>query len=277
MSETTANSQEGLAQLIGKIKSHVPYVPEPSSPYYDRDKNEAVYERYISELETGHAKNMIIFQQNQKIAQENRLLWDSVEAMLKGVGVVFTGRLNIHAGTRRKPSYANKEFPWVAELRNQFRLWTAYSESGALCKIHSAKQELEKIRQEARLKKQKIEEEEKRRYTVTTLNGQYKSTDAREILEEILNKCPILNLAHAMHSCRNYFDRVYMVESALRGISNIPNLQDAYEEISSLCENYDGDGRVFRDCNYDYSYVYSLVDKDLLVDYDKIVKIVGFD
>jgi len=93
------------------------------------------------------------------------------------------------------------------------------------------------------------------------------SVDWKEILFVIISKDVNLNMADEMLMTRNDFS------NGVKGIRNVAgdildsNIQEA---VLETCENWDGDGRTFRDCEYSYDYFFGLVDKDLLEDYQKV-------
>jgi len=66
-------------------------------------------------------------------------------------------------------------------------------------------------------------------------------------------------LAKAMEDTRgNWKDGCGSVEDALRTFTIENDLdQKIYDEIYGLCYDWDRDGRVFRDCEYNYNYIFN--------------------
>ena len=82
-----------------------------------------------------------------------------------------------------------------------------------------------------------------------------------EILEDTLTKDKYLNLAYMLECNRNdWNDGPDFAERGLNGF-NIETKQDQeiYDEISHHISDWDGDGRVFRDCDWNYSRIYEMV------------------
>lgn len=98
--------------------------------------------------------------------------------------------------------------------------------------------------------------------------------NAREILAAIIGKNKYLRLAHYMCENRNDWNEgCDYAEIGLDGfIPDSEEDEEIYACVSRACgEGWQGDGRVFRDMQYNYSYIYSLVeDEPLMKDYNTI-------
>lgn len=98
-------------------------------------------------------------------------------------------------------------------------------------------------------------------------------TDWKDILETILNKNKYLKLGHALERNRNdWNDGSWFAEQGLSEFNiETESDEEISREIQSLIDNWDDDGRVFRDCNWNYSALYSLVENvKLIEDFDSI-------
>ena len=95
------------------------------------------------------------------------------------------------------------------------------------------------------------------------------SKDARysDILDAILEKDINLAIGHAMLLTREYFDN---------GTFGISSLVQQHPEpavvrsIMATIENFDGDGRIFRDCEFNYSVMFARADQALYADYIEV-------
>ena len=95
------------------------------------------------------------------------------------------------------------------------------------------------------------------------------SKDARysDILDAILEKDINLAIGDAMLRTREYFDN---------GTSGISSLVQQHPEpavvqsIMATIENFDGDGRIFRDCEFNYSVMFARADQALYADYIEV-------
>jgi len=86
------------------------------------------------------------------------------------------------------------------------------------------------------------------------------SSDGREVLDEILNKDKYLRLAYYLEKNRgNWNDGPYYAKRGLEGF--VPESEidrEIYDEIYDLANDWNGDGRCFRDCQWNYSAIYEI-------------------
>lgn len=103
-------------------------------------------------------------------------------------------------------------------------------------------------------------------------------TSTDDIRESLLSQCKYLNLAVAGQAVRNdWSDGPWRVSNALSEFKYSPedSLQsigldkDIFEEYQRILDNFE-DGRSFRDCQYNYDYLFDLVDPDLMGLYNKL-------
>jgi hypothetical protein len=94
--------------------------------------------------------------------------------------------------------------------------------------------------------------------------------EASDIIRAMTEKDKYLDLAYAMEQTRGDWScGFYRVEDALNGFEVVTDAdKEIHDEIMSLMEQEDG--RVFRDCNNNYSVVYGLVEPSLLADFLKV-------
>ena len=89
-----------------------------------------------------------------------------------------------------------------------------------------------------------------------------------DIREAILVKDKYLHLAYWLERNRGDWNDGYSyAETGLSGFhAETAEDNDIVADISSYIEDWDGDGRVFRDCEYNYNVLYKMADKALLKD-----------
>jgi len=93
------------------------------------------------------------------------------------------------------------------------------------------------------------------------------------LLNCILSKNKYLSLAHFLEKNRNDWNDGYSyAETGLRRFSiENPIDQEIVGCINGLISNWDGDGRCFRDCKWNYDEIFSLVeDIELMKDYNYV-------
>ena len=126
-----------------------------------------------------------------------------------------------------------------------------------------------------------LEEEKARKVTetqqkleklVAVMKVKYKldfDYDETEVLDAIINQSKYLRLAHAMIDARCDFSEHYRVSYAIDAFK-IENETDQkiVDCICDILHEYEGDGRVFRDCEWNYGVVMSYAPAELIEDYN---------
>lgn len=86
------------------------------------------------------------------------------------------------------------------------------------------------------------------------------SSDGREVLDILLLKDKYLRLAYYLEKNRGDWNDGYSyAETGLRGFTCENDIDgQIVDEITSLIEDWDGDGRCFRDCQWNYSALYEI-------------------
>lgn len=131
--------------------------------------------------------------------------------------------------------------------------------------------ELERIKKVER-DREAAEEAKIRSHTEALLRAKYTPDNAmstkNDILQAILKKDKYLHLAYYLEMNRGDWNDGYSyAEMGLDGFNVVTDLdKEIVEEIQGLIDNWDHDGRVFRDCTYNYGYLYGLVEDQQLVD-----------
>lgn len=93
----------------------------------------------------------------------------------------------------------------------------------------------------------------------------------QDVLSAILSKSNLLNLAHAMLKTRNHSSGgFYKVEDAVFNPTNEIET-NIINEIRAILESDESDGRVFRDCMFNYDVIFKMVDEKLYEDYTKLM------
>ena len=89
-----------------------------------------------------------------------------------------------------------------------------------------------------------------------------------DIREAILSKDKYLHLAYWLERNRGDWNDGYsFAETGLSGFhAETAEDNDIVADISSYIEDWDGDGRVFRDCEYNYGVLYGMADEALMKD-----------
>jgi hypothetical protein len=101
--------------------------------------------------------------------------------------------------------------------------------------------------------------------------------DAASLLDKILDRDKYLKLAYAMYQTRgDWTGGPWCVEHALESFK-IETADDnaIYNEISALTYNWEGDGRVYRDCTWNYTRLFDMAHSHYKEMYDKLTEFVS--
>ena len=232
--------------------------------------------RFIDRL--GELDSLLI-DENSKINKRNQDLWKRMEDIFGQIGIP----LNAYTAIRKGRSEL-RTVPFIADLKSKFNLNYSYSmkvvDELKLRILDSWRKVTSDIRMK-RLEKEKKEIAEKNQRENDIKLGKFiakylpDSTDATysDILDAILAKDINLELADEMVKVRGDFSR---------GIKGIDQILAKHTDsriiaaISGAIENWGGDGREFRDCEYSYDSLFALCSPELLADYNEVSAIIGY-
>lgn len=211
---------------------------------------------------------------NLKIAKSNLAISEGIFNLLNKVGIK-TSYQDYKTSRSRTKSTINYNFP--SEIKKQIP--TGYSEKYLTDRVDNLKSNVNRYFKDEILKIEKAlrEEEEnaKKKHSLkkqALLLAKYDldlDCDWKELLEVILDKNKYLKLAYYLERNRGDWGEGY--DYAETGLSYFPVESELDQKIvdnieSYMYENWDGDGRVFRDCTYNYSTLYGMVDDSKLLE-----------
>lgn len=224
----------------------------------------------------------VVIAQNKEIQVYNQAIAAKVNSIMKELGVPDTYFTKEYKSPRStKATEVKHSAGYLGDLQ---RLLGSPPQPSV--NVVSKRKELQdeynkRIRgiQEAQRKLEQEEAKRKAEQDLMLLRAKYtpdnSGSDKYEVLHAILSKNKYLYLAHYLHMNRNDWNDGYdYAERGLDGFTvETPEDEKIYTEIRSLIDDSDYvDGRIFRDCNYSYDYLYGLVeDEQLLKDHQKIV------
>lgn len=111
-----------------------------------------------------------------------------------------------------------------------------------------------------------------KQHQIALLRAKYTPDDAESsewtIREKILSQDKYLRLAYYLEQNRNdWNDGCDYAETGLNGFTiETTQDQEIYDSIQALIDDWDGDGRCFRDCAWGYGELYGLVENQQLLD-----------
>jgi len=248
-----------------------------------REASQGIYDSYqfidnIELIDEIWEKDKIIYAENIEIAKKNLSSYNGLIDLIKLMGVE----------TRCKNAKSRKviadwiDCEFVTELKSKCNVfapslpdWYGFKRKAAeqVQKRQAAEREkkLEEEQKKKEAEKIKLFLELIKKYDLTFFNG---LPDMNEIIEAIILKDKYLYLSHYLELNRNHWSDgcLYAKTGLNRFEVNSDIDKEIYSEISNLINDWDGEGRVFRDCKWNYSILISLVDKNILSDYEKLLE-----
>lgn len=211
----------------------------------------------------------------------NKIIIGGITKMMDNFGVRGSWTTYEYPSSRsRTRKEVTHRCGWPAEVSRFIPTDDGFSSIERSCK--SRLDEIEKWKQkkllelsEIQKKKDLEEKDEKNRRALAQYQVKYglePESDWSEVMDEILSKDKYLKLAWHLEENRNdWNDGYWLAECGLYDF-NIEDETDQliHDEINLLIDNWDNDGRVFRDCKWNYAAIYSLADSSL---YDDLVRI----
>jgi hypothetical protein len=125
----------------------------------------------------------------------------------------------------------------------------------------------EKIAKEQVLKLHNATIENAKKVTVIALRHGVEDGNSGDVYDALVEKDKYLSLGIDLLRCRNDFSEW---KSARNAISNFkietPQDKAISDDLNETIADFDGDGRIFRDCEWSYDKLFGLVDKQLYED-----------
>lgn len=223
-----------------------------------------------------HESNIENIAHNQKIVDDLFKLMDKF-----GVKRQWT-KYEYKSSRSRIRTEITKRAEWPEEIRSSFELGDGFISFQNT--VDAFKKQVETWRKAETEKLAKVEAEEKVKQDAQNdvrLLALYQikynlehTADWGDVLTVVLSKNKYLYLAHWLERNRcDWNDGYHYAKIGLDGFSIEDNIdQQIYNELSNIIENNDGDidGRVFRDCQWNYNLLFETSPRELLEDYVKI-------
>lgn len=228
----------------------------------------------VKKIEEIHAQNI-------PSLESNKLVRSKLEKLFKSIGLPDSYRERDNKSKARFPKYINVAAGYKADLT---RIVVDDNYESALDAVSRKRKQLQEwvdvAKKEERAKQVEAEKKEQEikklrsfgivasRYGLTENNTEY------DLLESILAKDKYLRLGHYLLKNRNdSTDGPSYAERGLREFTADSELDKMIAtDIQDAIDNWDGDGRCFRDIVCNYSYCFNLVHNEQLRNDYELVK-----
>ncbi len=229
-----------------------------------------------AKLQEAIEKDRALHENNKLALEQNKLIADRWKQCASSLGIPPSYYAPDPTSRARIPKSILCSSGWVMDLERMVKLSDGFEsaerrhtsllesyrefERKAIVK-QRAEDQLEKHQAEALIRKRKADIE------IALVIDRYQldlSSDWEDILDVLCQKDQLLNLAIAMEMTRNdWSDGPSRVLDALFHPTT-PTEKAIIDEVSELCEDFD-DGRVFRDCKWNYNTLYNTITNQQLV------------
>lgn len=232
----------------------------------------AVLLKAREDLEAQHAANLPLLENNQRVAQQVKLIMGNL-----GVPAIRT-TYGYATPRARKMTTTNHRAGYLDDLDSACKTNDGYD----ACKRQLAEFErrIEAYENAERTKEAQLarerEKEAAQRAQLTLLGAlaqKYEcAAEVDEIVDALAKKDKYFGLAYWLERNRiNWNEGPSLAQCGLNQFK-VETEEDACieEAIRERIENWEGDGRTFRDCHYGYDFLYAKADAEVLVDFNKL-------
>lgn len=231
--------------------------------------------------EVTHVANIPKLENNQK-------LYDKIIFLMKQAGIPDYYTTTEKSGrSYYKTKTIRHNAGYLEDLRRNITLSDGYNTVESAYKEHKAAlDDYLRIRRETEASANRARELEQKKIVADRALGIWIGklgldikASWHDILTAVLAKNRHLYLAHYLYKNRgDWSDGYSYAETGLNGFSPLDETDKAiYDDISGLISNWDGDGRVFRDCKWNYDVIFGLVPADIKKEYDELIEAMPSD
>lgn len=241
----------------------------------------------VAEIEARHANNL-------PSIESNKVLVEKLTALFKAIGLRDSYREIDYKSRKKYPQYIDTPAGWVKDLQT---ISTSDGYESAIASVAEMRKGMTKFAEEYRatkLREQAQKESEQKKLAeaatkeralgvILARQGLDLSLSGANAIAALIRKNKYLYLAHYLLKNRNdWTDGASYAECGLNGFSvgTDPRDKEIFDEISGLCNDFEGDGRVFRDCLNNYDSLFAIVaqsDPTLYADYTRLCALFGTD
>lgn len=274
--------KETLANPVGEFK---PYESYPKAPDLKRERHGWNYgDEYLPKeqaepaLQNWYSLCTAIRDLNQEVEAHNSVIFDKAVEFMLSLGLKKTEN---YRKTSRSVKWSSRQSAWLTSIEQQKGCGGGWSQVDSSHKrLAKGIEEREETKRKAEKQKERERQaaiaERQENLKIALLAQKYVPENAaecenEEILDAILGRDKYLCLGHWLMKNRGDWNdgpsyaevglSEFRIETALD--------QEIHDEINSHIIDWDGDGRVFRDCEHNYDSLFARCDSELLSDYNQ--------
>lgn len=280
---------ESVSAAMRDLKSPGEYDPNRkylNGSYEYRMLIKAIVAAARLHLEQCWLKAQEIHVQNEAALTSNKILTERLSLQMRQLGFPEDYTEWVFATPRASKKTEKKEIAgWRRDLSRSVRTSDSFAEAERDYKSRAA--DIDRFEREWLVKeqsaaraKEKAQAEKTRALQVALLAHKYgldgTQATARDVLDKIMARDRYLALAHGLYMNRqDWSEGLYYGKAA---VNSFPMGNELDAEISTYLsdliaakyEQGDMDGRVFRDCEWNYDRLFGMVDPALKADYDAL-------
>ncbi len=281
-----------LDAKTGKIKEPKPYpIEQITQRMHIHEAGRPEYSSYgsseprpslaLSRAAKAYEESKSLVEENQKICAENARIVSYLLDSIRNAGIPERVEVVVSGPRAMRTKREMQDAPWK-RIWNMVKTRDTWPEceqhyKDFLQRVAKWQQEIDtKAAEEQRKKDQekaRIEAASKRIALCLKYGFDPVKTDERDLRDLLLKKNKYLRLAYYLERNRgDWSEGPDFAESGLSGFTiDTPDDKLIYDDIQDHITNWDGDGRVFRDCTWNYGRIYSeFVPAELLSDFREI-------
>lgn len=207
--------------------------------------------------------------------QNNKLIVEKVTLLMQHIGIKSSYSVRDTKSRATYPKYNTVSAGYISDLSRDvptqvqgLKVDTKRLRQDIEQRYNSVLQQVQQKEREAAAEKAKVQKQ----HQIALLRAKYTPEDAESsewtIREKILSQDKYLRLAYYLEQNRHdWNDGCDYAETGLNGFTiETTQDQEIYDSIQALIDDWDGDGRCFRDCTWNYGALYGLVENQQLLD-----------
>lgn len=217
---------------------------------------------------------------NAAAIANNKTVIERASIYMREVGIPASFSKTEYIGRNRKPTTTSFPAGYITDLNRNATVSDGYDTAVRAVNdaVRQAKEYADKqkaaIAQKER-ETQRADEAKKAEMAIVHMRVKYgcdPGAESRDVLDAILDKDKYLRLAHYMAKNRgDWTDGCDYAETGLNGFDvETEEDKEIHDAVSGACEDWQGDGRVFRDMEFNYGYLFAKVDDGLMKDYTTV-------